>query len=161
MFPISLIAHTVSIRHNCHRTVSVALAFLVTLTFLPIVSAQVATKDVKVSGMGIRKCSEWHQWKDSQNGEARAMTLEWANGFIAGHNVYARSGTEVANSVVADVKVLIPLLDSYCQKNPESRIISAVVEITKSLGGTKINVAPKGAMPPLNPQPRIKGERDT
>ena len=37
-------------------------------------------------------------------------------GFIAGHNVYSGSGS--SNSVVADAKVLLPLIDSFC----ESRI---------------------------------------
>ena len=85
------------------------------------------------------------------------MTLEWAQGFIAGHNVYARSGAEAANSIIADAKVLIPLLDSYCQKHPENRILSGVIEITQSLGGAKINVTPK-VPPPRNPPPQNKGE---
>jgi hypothetical protein len=130
---------------------------MLVLVFSTFGSAQVLAKDVKVSGMGIRKCSEWQQWKDARNGEARAMALEWAHGFIAGHNVYARTGTEAASSVVADAKVLVPLLDSYCQKNPESRILSGVVAITQSLGGAKINLTPK-APPPQNPRPQDKGE---
>jgi hypothetical protein len=117
--------------------------------------------DVRVSGMGVRKCAEWLQWKEAQNGEARAMTLEWAQGFIAGHNVYARSGNQAANSVVADDKVLVPLLDIYCQKNPDSRILNGVIEITQSLGGTKINLAPKAPPPRQHPLLDKKGEHDS
>lgn len=88
------------------------------------------------------------------------MALEWAQGFIAGHNVYARTGTTTASPVVASVSVLIPLLDSYCQKNPEDRILSGVVEITTSLGGAKVKLAPKAAPTP-NPQPETKGRLDS
>ena len=117
------------------------------------------TRDVKLSGMGIRKCSEWLQWKESRNTEARAMVLEWAQGFISGHNVYARAGTETASPVIANASVLIPLLDSYCQKKPEDRILSGVIEITQSLGGAKVNLAPK--TPPQNPRPEAKGKLDS
>lgn len=120
-------------------------------------SALAQSRDVKLSGMGIRKCSEWQHWKESRNAESRAMVLEWAQGFIAGHNIYARTGT--ASPVVASVSVLIPLLDSYCQKNPEDRILAGVVEITKSLGGAKVDLAPK-APPAQIPRPEQKGKLD-
>jgi len=126
------------------------------------VGTQAQTRDVKLSGMGIRKCSEWLQWKESRNTEARAMVLEWAQGFISGHNVYARAGTEMASPVIANASVLIPLLDSYCQKKPEDRILSGVVEITQSLGGAKVNLAPKTPpLPPHNPRPESKGKVDS
>lgn len=123
-------------------------------------------RDVKLSGMGIRKCSEWQQWKEAGNGEARATALEWAQGFIAGHNVYARSGTAPASSVVADSKVLIPLLDTYCQKNPESRIFLGVISITQSLGGARIKLSPpRSGQPapamPSTPRPDKKGQQES
>ena len=129
-------------------------------------SALAQTRDVKLSGMGIRKCSDWQQWKEARNTESRAMALEWAQGFIAGHNVYARTGNGAASPVVANVSVLIPLLDAYCQKKPDDRILSGVVEITKSLGGAKVNLAPKAAPPqnlpnPPNPRPEQKGRLDS
>ncbi|MBK9019463.1 MAG: hypothetical protein IPL72_05455 [Sulfuritalea sp.] len=123
-------------------------------------SAQSPSRDVKLAGMGIRKCTEWQQWKDARNTESRAMVLEWAQGFIAGHNIYARSGSTTTSPVVASVAVLIPLLDAYCQKNPEQRIFSGVVEITQSLGGAKVNITPK-ATPPRAPQPEQKGRLDS
>lgn len=123
-------------------------------------AVQAQSRDVKLSGMGIRKCSEWQQWKEASNAESRALALEWTQGFIAGHNVYARTGTAAASPVVASVSVLIPLLDSYCQKNPGERILSGVIEITTSLGGAKVNIAPKAAPAP-NPQPENKGRLDS
>ena len=143
------------LRHPSLRR-SLALTRLLALA----VPLPAAAKDVRVSGVGIRQCSEWLQWKEAQNGEARALALEWAHGFIAGHNVYARSGGEPANSVVADAKVLAPLLDSYCQRNPKSRLLGGVVEITQSLGGAKVNVAPK-APAGQNPRPDTKTERES
>ena len=117
-------------------------------------------RDVKVSGMGVRKCSDWNQWKDDKNGEARALTIEWATGFFAAHNVYAPKGYEQATSVVADAKVLVPLLDAYCQKNPENRILNGVIEITQSLGGARINFSSKPAAP-VTPRPDTKKERES
>ncbi|MCE1181362.1 MAG: hypothetical protein LWW81_03530 [Rhodocyclales bacterium] len=109
--------------------------------------ASAATWDIRVSGLGARSCADWVEWKDAQKGELRAMTIEWALGFISGHNVYARMAGNPANSVVADVKVLSTLLDAYCQKAPESKILAGVIEITKSLGGANINLTPKAAAP--------------
>lgn len=142
------------------RTAAIFPALALVLLATPFGSVEALSRDVKLSGMGIRKCSEWQQWKASGNAESRAMALEWAQGFIAGHNVYARTGTTTASPVVASVSVLIPLLDSYCQKNPEDRILSGVVEITTSLGGAKVKLAPKAAPTP-NPQPETKGRLDS
>ena len=116
--------------------------------------------DVRVSGMGIRKCTEWNEWKTANNGEARATTLEWAQGFIGGHNVYARVGRDNAPSVVADAKILVTLLDSYCEKNPEQRIVAGIIGITQSLGGAKLNLAPKAPAQP-NPRPDDKTPRES
>lgn len=142
------------------RAVAIVPALALVLLAAPFDGAQAQSRDVKLSGMGIRKCSEWQQWKAAGNTESRAMALEWAQGFIAGHNVYARTGTAAASPVVASVSVLVPLLDSYCQKNPEERILSGVIEITQSLGGAKVNVAPKAAPVP-NPRPENKGRLDS
>jgi len=139
-----------------------AMAALVVATSAPApVTAQGTTKEVKISGMGVRKCAEWQQWKEERNGEARAMALEWTQGFISGHNVYAGSGT--GNSVVADVKVLLPLIDSFCERNPDSRILNVVIQITRSLGGANVRADPKPPAPTLNPNPpqRVPPAGDT
>lgn len=133
---------------------SVSLALLAAL--LSAMSLPALGKDIRISGFGTRKCSEWQEWKTAQNGEARAMAVEWANGFIAGHNVYARNGSEPASSVVADAKTLAALLDNYCQKNPDGRILTGVIDITQSLGGAKISIAPKTQTPAPAPMPRLQ-----
>lgn len=60
--------------HALSKLAALALVLAVTT---PVVTAA----DVRLSGIGIRKCSEWNAWKDSNNGEARATMLEWAQGF--------------------------------------------------------------------------------
>ncbi|NJD35054.1 MAG: hypothetical protein FIA96_09525 [Betaproteobacteria bacterium] len=142
---------------SIHRLRAASLIPILALMLLgaPFDNVQAQSRDVKLSGMGVRKCSEWQQWKTAGNTESRAMALEWAQGFIAGHNVYGRTGT--ASPVVVSVSVLIPLLDSYCQKNPEERIVSGVIEITRNLGGAKVDLAPKAAPAP-NPRPENKGK---
>jgi hypothetical protein len=122
---------------------SFTVAVLILAVGLPApASAQGSTKEVKIAGMGLRKCSEWQQWKETRNGEGRAMVLEWTQGFIAGHNVYSRARAG-GNSVVADAKVLLPLIDSFCEKNPDSRILSVVIQITHSLGGENVQLHPE------------------
>jgi hypothetical protein len=143
-----------------HRAAAPLLASLLVPALLIAGMSAAEAQDVRLSGMGVRKCSEWQQWKEAQNGEARASALLWAQGFIAGHNVYARSGNQQANSVVASDKVLIPLLDMYCQKNPDTKIISGVIEIIQNLGGSKINIAPKQP-PRTDPRPNSKGESES
>jgi hypothetical protein len=130
------------------------------LLVAPLDNVQAQSRDVKLSGMGIRTCSEWQQWKVSGNAESRAMALEWAQGFIAGHNVYARTGTAATSPVVASVSVLIPLLDAYCQKNPNERLFAGMAEITRELGGAKVDMSPKST-PPRNPQPGKKGPQES
>ena len=148
--------------HSPHNAATLsALALMLVLALAPD-GAQAQSRDIKLTGMGVRKCSEWLQWKESGNAESRAMVLEWTQGFIAGHNVYARTGTTAASPVVASVSVLIPLLDSYCQKNPGEPILSGVMEITTSLGGAKVNLRPKAAPTPNpNPRPDNKGRLDS
>lgn len=137
------------------RTVFAACLSIIALVYPAPASAQGA-RDVKVSGVGTRKCTEWQQWRTARNGEARATALEWAQGFISGHNVYSRGGV---NSIVADNKLLLPLIDNYCQRNAESPLFNAVVEITQNLGGARINMAPK-ATPQSAPRAN-KNERES
>ena len=126
---------------------------------LLLVAPPLLARDVKVSGLGVRKCSEWQQWKTDNNGEARALMLEWAQGFITAHNIYARVGNEQASSVVANSNILAPLLDSYCQKNPEQRLLSGIIEITTSLGGARVTLSPRTT--PQNPRPDPRKERES
>lgn len=146
--------------HKLRRAATVPAFALMLLLASTAGGAQAQSRDVKLSGMGIRKCSEWQQWKEAGNAKSRAMALEWAQGFIAGHNVYARTGTTATSPVVASVSVLIPLLDSYCQKNPGERILSGVIEITTGLGGAKVNLTPKIAPAPI-PRPENKGRLES
>jgi hypothetical protein len=119
---------------------------------------QVTSRDIRVSGVGKSRCSEWNAWKEGQKGQERATALEWAQGFIAGHNVYARVNNLPPNSVVADNRILIPLLDTYCQQYPDSLLLNGMIEIIKNLGGVGINVTPKApARPAPAPAPDKKG----
>lgn len=117
--------------------------FTLLVAALVFASPPAAAKDIRISGFGTRSCAEWQAWKDQQKGEPRAMTIEWAQGFISGHNVYAKAGSEAVSSVVADSRTLATLLDNYCQKNPQSRVLNGVIEITKSLGGAGVSLSPK------------------
>jgi hypothetical protein len=139
---------------------ALALAAAVALPLAAPTEAVAQTRDIRVSGMGVRKCSEWTQWKTEQKGEQRATAIEWAQGFIAGHNIYARINNQPAASVVADSRILLPLLDTYCQQYPDNRLFSGMLEIIANLGGARINLAPKAPTKP-NPAPEKKGPQES
>lgn len=143
--------HRVPIMRKCP---SLSVCFLLAVLAVP---GAAWARDVKVGGMGIRKCSEWTAWKTAQNGEARATAVEWAQGFLAAHNVYSSA----TNSVVAESRVIATLLDAYCQKNPEERLVSGVADLVQNLGGAKINMAPKAAEGQPVPRPDPKGPRES
>lgn len=111
-----------------------------------------AAVDVRISGYGTRSCTDWLAWKNEASGESRAMGLVWAQGFITGHNIYAPALKGGGGVVVADNKVLLTLLDAYCQKAPNSRLLNGVIDITRSLGGTAVNLNQPGA-PASAPRP--------
>ncbi|MGE5471422.1 MAG: hypothetical protein ACM3X0_11545 [Bacteroidota bacterium] len=144
-------------RSAAFLTISLSAAML---TLAVAGSALAQSRDVKISGVGVRKCAEWNQWKESKSGEARAMTAEWAQGLVSGHNMYGRAGKDGVNTVVVDSTLLLPLLDAYCQKNPEQRIFVGLADIIQNLGGTKLNLTPKPATQDA-PRPERKAERES
>lgn len=142
-----------SIASSCRRALHAA----VTLTLLT--SATTAAREIDIEGIGIRKCSEWNSWKEEKNGEARAMAIQWAQGFLAGHNVYTSEVKGAPGPVPSKAAVLIPLMDSYCDSLPQTPIVAALINITKNLGGSRMTVLPEtqlGPKPkaPLAPTPR-------
>lgn len=129
------------------------------LSALAAVPAQ--ARDIRLTGPGSRPCSEWLDWKTNMKGEPRAMAIAWAQGFISAHNVYARNGAEPASSVVAEATTLATLLDNYCQKTPDARLINGVADIVRSLGGASVNFAPRTAAPsPAKPIEPGKGKSE-
>lgn len=130
----------------------------------PVGTGLAQSKEVTLSGMGVRKCVEWQSWKEAKDNDSRARALEWAQGFLAGHNVYARTGSGAATPVIASITVLVPLLDAFCQKNPDERILSGIVAITRELGGAKLDLTPKSSPPPSPapvPQKDGKGRQES
>jgi hypothetical protein len=142
-------------------TVALGLTLALALALPPLAHAQQAqSRDVRVAGMGVRKCAEWTQWKAEQKGQERAAAIEWAQGFIAGHNIYARINNQPPSSVVADSRILLPLLDTYCQQYPDNRLFSGMTEIIANLGGVRINMTPKAPAKPA-PAPDKKGPQES
>lgn len=66
----------------------------------------------------------------------------------------------MAPSVVADTKILVTLIDSYCQRNPTQRIVNGIIEINQSLGGAKVDMMPKTTQP-TPPRPDDKTARES
>jgi hypothetical protein len=111
---------------------------LAAVVALPVLAA----KDARVSGVGVRKCTEWNEWKEQKKGEPRAVAVEWALGFVAGHNVYTRAETTPAQ-VSPNARTVATLLDSYCEKRVDDPLLLGVIDMVKNLGGSSVNLTPK------------------
>ena len=110
-------------------------------------------------GAGTRSCTQWLQWKAEKNGEARALALEWVQGFLSAHNAYARQGGGApVDSIVANPKMVATLMDGFCEKNSNSRIVNGAIDMAKGLGGASLNTSPAASA--NKPSPQTKPERD-
>lgn len=107
-----------------------------------------ADREIKVSGVGVRKCAEWNRWKESRNGEARALMVDWTQGFLAGHNVFARLGWQGAAAVTASSGVILAMLDARCQASPDARLLEVVVQLAGGLGGARVELQSKDGLSP-------------
>lgn len=107
-----------------------------------------ADREIKVSGLGVRTCAEWNRWKESRNGEARALMVEWTQGFLAGHNVFARLGWQGAAAVTASSGVILAILDARCQASPDARLLEVVVQLAGGLGGARVELQSKDGLSP-------------
>jgi hypothetical protein len=130
----------------------------ITLATMLLSSTASSAREIDIEGIGIRKCFEWNSWKSEKNGEARAMATQWAQGFIAGHNVYTNAAKETSGLVPSKAAVIIPLMDNYCEGAPQIPIVAALINITKNLGGSKMTVLPhaqsedKPRLPAITPE---------
>jgi hypothetical protein len=116
------------------------LMFVAVVTILA--GPALAAKEAKIGGVGARKCTEWNDWKSQKNGEARAVGVEWARGFIAGHNLYQRAEAS-ASQVSPDATTVATLIDNYCEKLVDQPLFYAVIDMVKRLGGASVNLVPK------------------
>lgn len=100
--------------------------------------------DVKISGSGTVRCSEWNAWKAEGKVEQRDTALQWVFGFVAGHNVYSLRGQRSPSSLNPKVSTLETLIDGHCELNPSSRLVEAAVAMVTGLGGAGTSIKPPG-----------------
>lgn len=98
--------------------------------------------DVKISGTGTARCSEWSAWKVDGNAERRNVALQWVSGFLAGHNVYSVRAHRSSPALNPQANAMETLLDGYCEKNPSARLVEAAVEMITGLGGANAGIKP-------------------
>lgn len=116
-----------------------------------------SSHDVKISGSGTMRCSEWTAWKAEGKAEQRGAALQWVFGFVAGHNVYSLRGQRSPSSLNPQVSTLETLLDGHCELNPTSRLVEAAVAMVTGLGGASTSIKPPGAKPrPLPTAPAVR-----
>lgn len=116
-----------------------------------------ASHDVKISGMGTARCSEWTAWKTEGNAERRAAALQWVFGFVGGHNVYSLSAHRNPTSLNPQASALETLIDGHCEAHPSSRLVEAAVATITGLGGASTSVKPPAAKArPLPPAPAVR-----
>lgn len=104
-----------------------------------------ASHDVKISGSGTTRCSEWNAWKAEGNAERRGTAVQWVFGFVAGHNVYSLRGDRSPQSLNPQTSTLETLIDGHCQANPSARLVEAAVATVSGLGGASTHIKPPRA----------------
>lgn len=104
-----------------------------------------SSHDVKISGSGTLRCSEWNAWKAEGKAEQRSAALQWVFGFVAGHNVYSLRGQRSPSSLNPQVSTLETLIDGHCELNPSSRLVEAAVAMVTGLGGASTSIKPPAA----------------
>lgn len=116
-----------------------------------------SSHDVKISGAGTMRCSEWSAWKADGKAEQRATALQWVFGFVAGHNVYSLRGQRSPSSLNPQTSTLETLLDGHCELNPSARLVEAAVAMVTGLGGAGTSIKPPAAKArPLPPAPAVR-----
>ena len=146
--------HAMSIESNKHCLPAIlVVAILLASPFA--LAADEFSRDVKVTGMGVSRCSDWTHWQESKNLEAQAMVIEWARGFISGHNVYSMPGPNASKSIIADPAALRTLIDNQCRRDPHSHLVFTVAHVIRSLGGIGAEIQlQRSEAPRTNPLPR-------
>lgn len=113
-----------------------------------------SSHDVKISGLGTMRCSEWNAWKAEGKAAQRGTALQWIFGFIAGHNVYSLRGQRSPSSLNPRTSTLETLIDGHCELNPSARLVEAAVAMVTGLGGAGNSIKPPAAkVPPLPSAP--------
>ncbi len=127
----------------------------IALLAAPAASLAQASHDVKISGSGTTRCSEWNAWKAEGNAERRGTAVQWVFGFVAGHNVYSLRGDRSPPSLNPQTSTLETLIDGHCQANPTARLVEAAVATVSGLGGANTNIKPpKARQLPMAPPVR-------
>lgn len=81
-------------------------------------------------GPGISLCSQYNASRGDQKEEF--VFFSWANGFLTGYNMRAKSAEMVELSALTDGQQLQFLRD-YCDQHPEKRYIGAVLALIQAL----------------------------
>jgi hypothetical protein len=107
----------------------------------------VATKKTRVAtsvkmagkGPGISPCSQYNESRSDEKEEQ--VFFSWAEGFLTGYNMQAKSAEMVELSALTGGQQLQFVRD-YCDQHPDKRYIEAVLALIQALRGSTASKSP-------------------
>ena len=87
-------------------------------------------------------CADWHAERRGQGQYPWQSEVSWFQGFVSGHNAYAKSPE--TRAILADPFDVELWLDTYCQKNPSQHLVHGAIEYIEAHGGSNPLPAPQG-----------------
>jgi hypothetical protein len=79
-------------------------------------------------------CADWLAERRGQGKYRWESDVSWFQGFVAGHNVYAKPPD--SRQILADPYDVELWLDTYCQKDPTRHLVHGAVEYIATHGGS-------------------------
>ena len=114
------------------RTILIA-SLLLTCTAIAQTPRSVAAPEPLVMLPGSASCGEWYAARQGRGQYPWESLVNWFDGFIAGHNLYAQRPTNTM--ITAEPNDVILWLDTYCQKNPTNSLAQAAAAYIAAHGG--------------------------
>ena len=79
-------------------------------------------------------CGDWFAERRGQGQYRWESEVSWFQGFVAGHNAYAKSPE--TRAILADPFDVELWLDTYCQKNPTRHVVHGAIAYIEAQGGS-------------------------
>ena len=93
---------------------------------------------VYIMGAGKTSCGQYLKYRGEKNRVADALHIEWAKGFINGHDVMAfahPNAFQIGKDRFPDHATILAFSDKYCRDHPLDIFYNAISQLINDLGG--------------------------
>jgi hypothetical protein len=119
-----------------------AIAVLIGVMFSVSIQAADKTQSVGMIGTGTFSCEKFSNYDSAPNSSGQmGLVVQWAWGFITAYNFRAAfsptfQDDDAPNPVTPpDSASLLQFIRKHCEKNPQSNVASATLDLIGTLGG--------------------------